>query len=253
MNHWISAGIAIVAGFMLGSIGGRIVRKTLADPARPEALRQIASAAASFVFAILVAAGLLVGVGILSPKSLETMPKSLISYFPKVLVAGLTLLIGNVAATLASLAVRSSLLRATGEAKPGVVRIVKAVILSAAAILAVGQLGVNTTIVNLAVAALLFSIGATATLLIGLGGLDVARNVAAGRYVRRILPVGCEVESAAVIGTVRAVHPATVEIAQEDGVVVHVPHSQVLGGAIRVHHIPTDIPPDAAAGEATPT
>ena len=176
MNHWISAGIAIVAGFMLGSIGGRIVRKTLADPARPEALRQIASAAAGFVFAILVAAGLLVGVGILSPKSLETMPKSLISYFPKVLVAGLTLLIGNVAATLASLAVRSSLLRATGEAKPGVVRIVKAVILSAAAILAVGQLGVNTTIVNLAVAALLFSIGATATLLIGLGGLDVASS-----------------------------------------------------------------------------
>ncbi len=235
MNPWISAIIAIAGGFIVGSIAGRVVRRQLGAHNRPEALRQVAAAAASFVMAILVAIGLVVAIGFVSPDALDTMPQALVNYLPKALVAGLTILIGQVAATLAALAVKSAMLKATGEARSGPPRVAKAVIISAATILAVSQLGVDTTIVNLAVAALLFSVGAIATLLIGLGGLDVARNIAAGRYVRRILPIGCEVESDAIVGTVQAVHPATVEIAQEDGVVVHVPHAQVLSGPIRVH------------------
>ncbi len=234
MNHWISAAIAVAAGFVLGSLVGRVVRRQLGAAKRSEALRQIAPAAASFVMAVLVAIGLVVAVGLVNPDSLDSTPQALVDYLPKALVAGLTLLVGQMAATLAAVGVRSAMLRATGEARSGPPRLVRLVIISAAAILAVSQLGVDTTIVNLAAAALLFSVGAIATLLIGLGGLDVARNVAAGRYVRRILPVGCEVESEAVSGVVVAVHPATVEVSQDGGVVVHVPHTLVLAGAIRV-------------------
>ena len=249
MNPWISAVIAIAGGFFLGSIAGRVVRRQMGSPNRPEALRQVAAPAASFVMAILVAIGLVVAIGFVSPDSLDTMPEALVNYLPKALVAGLTILVGQVAATLAGIGVKSALLKATGEARPGPARLVKAAIVGAASILAVSQLGVNTTIINLAVAALLFSVGAIATLLIGLGGLDVARNISAGRYVRRILPVGCKVESGSIVGTVQAVHPATVEIAQADGVVVHVPHAQVLSGAIRVHQqVPANPANDASGG-----
>lgn len=242
MNLWIAVAIAIVAGVLLGSIAGRIARRMLGDPARPEAIRQVAPAVGSFLFAAFTATGLLTAISMTSPDSLKSLPKSLVSYFPKAIVAGVLILVANVAGTLAAMAVKSALVRATGEARPGPPRMVRIAILATGIILAVGQLGVNTAIVNMMIAALLFGVAGTAVLLIGLGGLDVARNVAAGRYVARILPVGCQVDSESVTGTVRKLHPATVEIVQTDGVVVHVPHAKVLGGTIRVQHQPE---PDA--------
>ena len=55
--------------------------------------------------------------------------------------------------------------------------------------------------------------------------------MAAGRYVRRILPVGAELV-APVEGTVVKVHPATVEIRRPDGVTMHVSTAQLLDAPI---------------------
>jgi hypothetical protein len=232
MNPWISAAIAIVGGVVLGSIAGRVVRKLIAKPSRPEPIQQIAPALASFVFGTIVAIGLIAAVGIVSPDQLDTIPKSLVTYMPKVLVAGVLIMAGNVIGGIAAAAVRSTMIRTTGEARPGPPRIIKMVITATAGILGVSQLGIDTTIVNLAIAALLFTLGATATILIGVGGIDVARNVAAGRYVRRIIPAGSQIETADRAGTVVAVHPATVELRQADGATIHVPHSAVLAGTV---------------------
>jgi hypothetical protein len=240
VNPWISATIAIVGGVVLGSVAGRIVRKVIANPSRPDPVRQIAPALASFVFGVIVAVGLITAVGIVSPEQLDTIPKSLVTYLPKVLVAGVLLMAGNVIGGIAAVAVRSAMVRTTGEARPGPPKIVKTVVMATAGILAISQIGIDTTIVNLAVAALLFTIGATATLLIGVGGVEVARNVAAGRYVRRILPLGADIEAGAGQGIVIAVHPATVELRQADGSRIHLPHSAVLAGTITLRdHSPT--------------
>ena len=234
MNPWISAAIAVAAGLVIGSMAARMIRRLIDRPERPEAVRQIAPAMSSFVMGLSVAAGLIAAVGFVSPDQLRTIPRSLVAYLPKVLVAAVLLMVGNVAGGFAAVATRSAMVRATGQPRPGVARAVKVTILCAAVILAVSQLGVDTTIVNLAVAALLFSAGAVVTLLIGLGGIDVARNVAAGRYIRRIAPPGAEVDTGEVSGVVVAVHPATIELRQADGSVVHLPHSTVLSRQITV-------------------
>jgi small-conductance mechanosensitive channel len=114
-----------------------------------------------------------------------------------------------------------------------VVRIVKSVVIGATAILAVNQLGVDTTIINLAVASLLFSLGATFTLVAALGTRQLAGHVAAGRYVRRIVPVGAELIEP-VSGTVVKVHPATVEIRRPDGSTVHIPNETLLTGSLQL-------------------
>ncbi len=132
--------------------------------------------------------------------------------------------------------------RASGEPKPKVVKAIKGACLGTAIILGVSQLGIDTTIVNLAVAALLFSAGATVTLLTAFGGRDMARKVAAGRYVRRILPVGAEL-TAPVQGTVVKVHPASVEVRRPDGVTVHVPSAQLMDAPIEFRRDTSDSTP----------
>ena len=87
----------------------------------------------------------------------------------------------------------------------------------AATLLAAGQLGVNTTILNLAAAALLFSIGASFTLLSGLGGRQVSAELAAGRAISRMIAAGDQITVAGQSGIV-SMHPTSVELQLADGV-----------------------------------
>ena len=62
-------------------------------------------------------------------------------------------------------------------------------------LLALGQLGVNTQLLTLTFAAVLLCLASAMAMLIGLGGGSVAREVAAGRYLRRILSEGDHVHT----------------------------------------------------------
>ena len=95
------------------------------------------------------------------------------------------------------------------------VLVLRAVIMVVVVLLALGQLGVNTQLLTLAFAAVLLCLASAMAMLIGLGGRNVAREVAAGRYLRRILNEGDHVHSGAVDGTVVALHAATTEMESE--------------------------------------
>ena len=234
MNTWLIALIALGGGFALATILAPITRRLLSKPSRPEAIRQIAPVAGTFVFSLFVAVGLLVAVSMVDPTNLKKLPNDVVNYFPKVLAAGLIVIIGNVLASIAALSVKQSAIRATGDDRPTITRMTKAVVMSAAGILAVSQLGINTTIINLAVAALLFSVGATVTLLVGLGGRDVAQQVGAGRYIQRILQPGQHITVADISGDVVALHAATVEVRTATGSTVHIPHVKILQSPVEI-------------------
>ncbi len=233
-NKWVVAAIVLAAGLIIGSILGPIVRKLLARESSPEALKEIAPVIGSFVFWLCVSFGLVVGLGAASPGSLDTIPTDLVKYFPKVLVAGLLVIAGNVAGSIVALAVGKAVFKASGENKPQIGRLVRSIILGAAAVLAVGQLGVNTTIVNLVIAAMLGAVALGAALLIGFGGRDVARQIAAGRYFRRVVNVGDILTLGDVRGKVVAVWSVTIEVETSDGSHVHVPHATALEGMLKL-------------------
>jgi small-conductance mechanosensitive channel len=229
----IGLGIAI-GGIVLGSILAPIARKFLGSPKQPDAIRGVAGPVGMFVFWTFVAVGLMAAVAQGSPETVKPLPAKLIAYMPKALVAGVLLIVGNVAGQLVSMAVGRAVLKATGK-KGGVVeRLVRTAILALFGLMAVGQLGVNTTIVNMLVGALVFSIALAAALLIGLGGRDMARNLTAGRYLRALVAPGAIVEAGDVTGLVVALHPASLEVRQDDGSCVHVPNATVLGVNLRV-------------------
>lgn len=230
MNEWISAAIAAGAGLVIGAIAARIVRNALAKASR-EAVRESAGAIGSLVFSIAFIAGLVVALGFVDPDSLDTIPKDLVEFLPRALAGAIVVIGGNVVATIARTTTQRAL-RGAGPAERFGPSVVRAVVLAFAVILGAAQLGIDTTIINIAAAAILFGTAATMALLVGLGGRRVASEVAAGRAWRKSLQVGDRVKASGltggeVDGVVVEIRPTAVEL-DCAGRSLLVPNSQLL-------------------------
>ena len=263
MVRWLIAAGLAVAGIVVGSLAGAQVRRLLGGPSRTERQRALADPAGSITLSAVLAGFLIAALGVGDRDSLQSLPTSLVRFMPKLLIALLIFLVGSAVATLVANAVGTSLIKATGQPQPQLVRVTRALLAAAFAILAVSQLGVNTRIVDMVVAALVFGIALTAALLAGLGGRVVAGELAAGRYLRRILRPGDRIrtgelgepsDAMQVIGEVRRLHSASVEVAlpadaadAADGAgpadatgarmtvtIVHVPNSALLARVLRI-------------------
>lgn len=233
MNDWISAAIAVVAGFVLAGVVGRITQNLLGRPGRPKTLRSAAGPLSSLAFSAVLVAGLMTALGFVNRQALDDIPNDLVEFLPRALSAGIVVIIANVAAQLLAAAMEGTIARlgTAGRNLPGIIR---AVVLGFGAVLAAAQLGVNTTVINIALAALLFGLALSFALLSGLGGRTVSAEVAAGRAVRRLLSPGDTVSFDDLSGTVLTVGSVAVEIATDDGVVAVVPNSRFVGDGFRV-------------------
>lgn len=230
MNEWISAAIAVGAGLIVGSVASRIVRNQMAK-SKIAALRESASAIGGLVFSGFIIAGLLVALGFVSPDDLDQLPSDLIAFLPKAISAAIVAIAGNIAGTFAQTAVAKAV-AGSGAASRFAPAIVRFAILAAAMILAAAQLGVDTTVINIAVAALLFGIAASLALLTGLGGRHVAGEVAAGRVWRRSLEAGDRISATGVAGVdvdgiVVDVHPTAIEVRSGEAT-LFVPNSKLM-------------------------
>lgn len=225
---------AILGGLLLGTFLGAATRRIVAAQERRRSLEGLSRPAASLVFWVLLAMGIAVAVGILAPAALEPLAGQVLGYLPRALIAILMLIVGRAAATLAGTLLGEGLARATGRTRREMVVLLRGVIMVVVVLLSLGQLGVNTQLLTLTFAAILLC-GATAmALLIGLGGRQVAREVAAGRYLRRVVTVGDQVHCAAVDGRVVALHAATIELQTGVTGTTHLPHTAVLQGPFTI-------------------
>ena len=180
------------------------------------------------VFSLVLLVGLVVSVSVIAPGLLTDIPVQLIIYLPRVIVAVVMVVGARALATAAEIGVSRAVARAEPATQRRVLTAVRASILGLAGLLAVGQLGINTTIINLGMAALFFGSAATFTLLVGLGGQDVATQTAAARTLRRSLKVGDEIELSDLSGIVVAEHPTALEIQRTDGSFVLVPAARLV-------------------------
>ena len=188
-NDWIAAVVALGGGIVLGGVVGFVARRLLGRMEHP-GLRSVASATSVFLFWLGVSLGAIVAIALVSPATLDTIPSDILSWLPNVLAAGLVLVAGVAAGIAAATAVGRALTRATGARSPGVERTIRMTILFGAGILALGQLGVDTTILIVLTASLTFGLAIACALLIGLGGRNVAAQIAAGRALRADLRPG---------------------------------------------------------------
>ena len=107
-------------------------------------------------------------------------------------------------------------------------------VLGVSVALALGQIGVDTTLLALALAVIVGAPALTVALLTAFGGRSVAQEIAAGRALRSHVRVCYHLECGEISGLVVAVHPVAVEIETAIGEHVHVPYNLLLSNPYSV-------------------
>lgn len=240
MNKWLAAGIAVAAGFVIGSIVARIVRGMLSKEGRPEALKTMASPISSLFFAASVIIGLITALGFVDEEALDQLPKDFIDYVPRALSAAIVLIVANIAATLVVAALERSLGPVSASIRQRVPPIVRGAILFMGGLIAAAQLGIDTQILTLASAALFFGVALTVALVAYSGSGPVASEVAASRALRRVLAVGDGIDTDLVTGTIIELHGVKAEVETADGRNVLVPYTALLGSVMGVTRADAD-------------
>ena len=238
-ERWIWAAIAVGAGVLLGAAVAIVIRRQLSRAHRRLAAQEIAKPLSTFVFWIVFAAGVLVAVAVSSPENLETVPTELLAWLPRLAVAGLLLIGGYAVGLTIAAAVGRAVERVAGYRNRMLERTVRTVVLAGSLILALSQVGVDTTVVNLLIAGVVF---ATATVLAGIsvvGGRQVAAHVAAGRVLQRVIEVGMQIEAGDVVGVVAELRVAHALVDTDDGRLL-VPYGILMDKPIRIPETVTD-------------
>ena len=234
MNEWIAAAIAVAGGIVIGSLLARIVRGVLTNERRPEALQRTSGAIASLFFSIAVIIWLITALGLVNEAALDQLPEDLVDYVPRALSAAIVIIIANIAATF----IVAALERSLGHVSPAIRRrvppIVRGAILFAGGLIAANQLGIDTTILTLAAAALFFGTALTAALVAYSGSGRVSGEIAASRAIRRVVDLGDRIDTDLATGEVIELHSVHAEIETADGRRVLVPYTALLDTVIGI-------------------
>ena len=189
-ENWVIALAAIGAGLVVGAVVGAVVRRSLSRESRKEAVREVAAPASIFVFWLATSTGVVAAMATTNPETLEPIPSDMLRWLPNVLAAGLILLVGYSLSVVVSGSLGRGFTQATGRRSRMAERTLRTAVMVGAVILALGQLGVETTILVVLTAGTVAAVALTAGLLAGLGGRDIAASIAAGRVLRSELNEG---------------------------------------------------------------
>lgn len=242
-ERWIIAAAAVGGGLVLGALVGSVLRRWLSRDTRRPMLQEIAGAASVFVFWLATATGAIVAMAATSPDTLRPIPSDILSWMPNVLAAGLILLAGYALAIAISGSLSRGFLRATGQRSRLAERTMRSAVIAGSVIVALGQLGVETTIL------IVLTGGAAATaalaigLLAGLGGRDTASAIAAGRVLKPDLGEGQVLLIDDEELTIAKLRPATVVLANSAGDRIVITYTRLLEHQVIIRPDEPDISP----------
>ena len=224
----------IVGGFIVGSLAAAVTRRFASSSSR-ETLQSSAAALATLAFSILVIAALVAALGIINEAALDQLISDVVTFMPKLLSATIVLIIGNIAGAVVETGVARSLGHVSVELRQRVPLMVKWTIQAFVVVIAANQLGIDTTIISVVVAAVSFGIALSLALLAGLGGRGVAEQIAAGRALRRQLHLGDTVRLGDLHGELKAIGSTATQITSHSDI-VFVPNMELLNSAIEILH-----------------
>ena len=234
----------IIAGFILGSIAAAIARR-IASKSTQEFVSDSTSAIATLAFSLVLIIALVAALGIINQAALDQLFADLIQFLPRLLSAAIVLIIGNIVGAAAETGVARSIGHVSAELRQRVPVLVKWTIQGFVLVIAANQLGIDTTIILVVVAALFFGIALSAALLAGLGGREVAQQVAAGRALRRELSVGDTISLGEVHGEIKAIGSTSTQITSHHDIVV-IPNREILHSSVEIiHAVPNGDDPDS--------
>ncbi len=229
----IGALVVIVAGFVLGSLAAALARKVAANESRPEAIQTSAGAVATLAFSLILIASLVIALGIVQQTALDQLSTDVVRFLPRALSAAIVLIVGNIIGAIAEAGVTRSLGHVSPEVRRRVPVLVKYAITGFALVIASTQLGVDTTIILVAVGSIFFGLALTLALLAGLGGRAVAEQIAAGRALRHELTIGDTVRVGLAEGEISAIGSTSTQLTSANEVTL-VPNTEMLMAKIEI-------------------
>lgn len=225
--RWIWAVVAIASALLFGEIAGRLVRMS-ARRRRSGSHDDVAEHVGSIVFWASTAVGLLIAIAVLDRSVLDDATDRIAEHAPRFLLAALVLIGGRAASIVIAAMVGQSARKATGVRQRGLERALQAIVLAAAAVLALTELGVPTALVLVVIVIGLGAPAIAMALLSAAGGRDVAAELAAGRALRHRVVEGQVLSSDGVTGRIVARHATSIELESPDGTRVHLPNRELL-------------------------
>jgi small-conductance mechanosensitive channel len=112
-------------------------------------------------------------------------------------------------------------------------RVVFVTVVAVTALVAAGQLGIETSYLVLLSIVLLATIGLVTALVLGQGLVPLSGNIAAARYVREDIAVGDEISVDGIEGTVEELGHSAIILRSEDGYLYRIPNRVLLEGVVR--------------------
>ncbi len=101
------------------------------------------------------------------------------------------------------------------------------------ALVAAGQLGLETSVLVLLGVVILATVGFVTALALGQGLVPLSGNIAAGRYVQEDIAVGDEISVDGIEGTVEELGYSAIVVRSEDGYLYRIPNRILLEGIVR--------------------
>lgn len=138
------------------------------------------------------------------------------TYLPNVVAALLLLILGSSVGQFAGDAVARSAESAGVDFAPALGRLVSGLILFVTAMMAFGQLKIDTEIVRIVTTIVLGGFALAFGLAFGLGTRSIVRNVAAGFYARKLFEVGRPLEVAGHRGILKAITTTHIVLSEGD-------------------------------------
>ncbi len=163
--------------------------------------------------------------------------RGLVAFLPKVITALIIAMAGLVVSDLVRGLVATGAARLGLDYGPGLAGVLRVFILIVVLTIAVGTLGVDTTLIRHAVEILLLAVAIAGALALGLGMKPLAQNIVSGVYARDLYPAGTEVslglgETARPPARVVAVGPITTRLEIEGGGYLVVPNSTLVSEVV---------------------
>ncbi len=252
IEPWILAVGALIVGLLSGVVGAALVRRIISSRRADNVeLVEAGRAAGLFVFAFMTTVGLVVALVSTEPGALDDVPAALLSYAPQIFAAGIIVTFGRAAAIALSGLAGRAFADGPARSRAQASGIVRHTVTAATLVLAMSQLRLDTSILVVFMGAVLFAAAGTFVLLVGLGGRSIAAELAAGRYLHRLMRAGDHVVIGDITGQIVTLHAASVEIVTAGGDRVHVPNSTAFSLAPRIISSPSTSPP-AARSTAPP-
>lgn len=235
IDPWIYAAGAIVVGLLSGVVGAALVRRIILNDRRdrPEA-HDAARATSTFLFLFFTSLGVIVAIGFTNADELEPIPAEVLRTSPRILAAGLVLIAGRAIAYAVGGMINTAFGGSGARLRTQVSAVARGLVYVIAVVLALTQLGVETTILSVIVGATACGAAAAFALLIGLGGRETGGELAAGRTVHRLVSIGDDISVDGVAGRVAALHPTSVELRDVDGSTIHLAYTRLTRGELRV-------------------